>query len=363
MLTEVITEAIGVCIRGAVPFACYVRPNETSVHFLADDSYDGTPLAVDSIDRFEGFLISTFGVGDKKAYYGVRPRRTADQVIASSFPERGIGRQHKSLPDTSKSQYLKDVASIINALSGDYEKAVYARQKTLTSDLAPATAADIYFEEHPGCFRFLYYTPATGIWMGASPELLVEVNYQENRMSTMALAGTRSVEDRSEWSLKNRLEHDIVVNFIRDALTQVGSNPTVHQTGSCRFGVVEHLSTPIDASPAVSLSALIRKLSPTPALCGWPTDKAASLISSHEQFDRLCYGGTIGECTSRGALIYVNLRSVEIMPGTPNEYRLIAGGGITANSDPEEEWTETVNKMKSLTDIIAPHYSTTNELI
>lgn len=365
MLKKDTTEAIEACIKGAIPFACYMRPHETSARFLADNSpeaTDSTPLSVDDIDTFEGFLISTFGVGDAKTFYGIRPRLTEQQVLSLSVSEKSISSKRNDTQDTPKDQYLADVEDIIRSLSGDGEKAVYARQKTLKSDMAPTIVADTYFAEHPGCFRFLYYTPATGLWLGASPELLVDVNYQENRLSTMALAGTRAFEDEAVWSPKNQLEHNIVVDFISNSLTQAGSNATICQSRTCRFGAVEHLATPIEASPAVPLSVLINTLSPTPALCGWPTDKAASLISSHEHFDRLCYGGTIGECTSAGALIYVNLRSVEITTGTPNEYRLIAGGGITVNSDPEDEWMETVNKMKSLTDIIAPAYITRYEL-
>lgn len=364
-LTGTTVEAIRACIKGAVPFVCFMRPEASEARFYADDSEQalvGEKLSVDNIDSFEGFLISTYGLGNVKSFYGIRPRLTAEDIISASYPEKLPTRPDTLSDDIGKADYLSAVAAIIGSLSGDDEKAVYARQLTLTSDVDPLLVTDRYFGKHPHCFRFLYYTPATGMWLGASPELLVKLDRSANKLWTMALAGTRAFGEKSEWTLKNKLEHNIVIDYIRDTLSSLGVNPAVADTYACRFGSVEHLCTPIEGTPAVPLSTLICHLSPTPALCGWPVRKAAQLISAHEPFTRHCYAGTVGECSAEESLIYVNLRSVEIIIGTPCQYRMIAGGGITVNSDPEEEWAETENKMKSLTDIISA-YIVTNERI
>ena len=349
-------KAIEKCLEAQMPFACYALPGESEVHFYADDSqwHSDFQLSRDDVDGFEGFLISTYGIDDNKQFFGVSPRLSASDVLSRDITKPKAAISSPSWHDTDYSQYIADVEDISGNLSGEGEKAVYARQKVVESRESITAIAFRYFSAHPDCFRFYYYTPLTGTWFGASPELLLDFNKVSGELKTMALAGTRPALDKTPWSRKNCLEHDIVVKSICEVFRSLHSDAVCGDTASLQFSAVEHLFTPISAHITRPLSEVICKLSPTPALCGWPTDKAHAMIISHEKFPRLCYGGSVGVCSKGKALLYVNLRSVEACSAGKSFFRVIAGGGITIYSDADEEWNETENKMKSLIDIITP---------
>lgn len=349
--------AIDICIHAGLPFVCYMQPHTSSPIFMAQNNitYPSEPLSAGEIDSFRGFIISTFGLGKEKQFYGITSEYTAEQIVATQ-PATAVINYTDTGFDTPRHRYLGDVESIIAALDSDCEKAVYARRLTINSSSKISEIAQQYFSAHPSCFRYIYYTPFTGVWIGASPELLICTHNANRTVETLALAGTRPIEESgSRWSDKNVMEHDIVVKFLTDVLTQICGNATAGERQESPFGRIEHLATPVKAYGEAPLSQLLYELSPTPALCGYPVEKAYSLITSRETFSRHCYGGAIGECSDVGAHIYVNLRSAQIIPGNPCAYHLFAGGGITRHSVPSDEWLETEHKMKSLSEILLQH--------
>ena len=95
------------------------------------------------------------------------------------------------------------------------------------------------------------------------------------------------------------------------------------------------------------LSEIIATLHPTPAVCGYPREKAKAFILKNEKFDRTYYTGFFGELNvdSQTAL-YVNLRCLE--RDTSESLKLYIGGGITAKSKAEHEWEETVSKCRTM---------------
>src|SRR5690606_18468629 len=84
-------------------------------------------------------------------------------------------------------------------------------------------------ESYPGAFIFLFYIPGQGLWMGASPELLLDTQYPEQR--TVALAGTlQDAPDLEQWTGKERMEHRFVEQVIEEinattALPKGGPRP------------------------------------------------------------------------------------------------------------------------------------------
>ncbi|MEE0977976.1 MAG: chorismate-binding protein, partial [Muribaculaceae bacterium] len=102
--------------------------------------------------------------------------------------------------------------------------------------------------------------------------------------------------------------------------------------------------------PAASCTALLDELSPTPALSGFPVATAIDEISLIEDHNRECYGGYVGYVTPSALKCYVNLRSVKLCD---SGYCIFAGGGVTAQSNPEDEWNETENKTMVLRKNIA----------
>ncbi len=118
------------------------------------------------------------------------------------------------------------------------------------------------------------------------------------------------------------------------------------------FGSLAHLVTPIcgtlldggDGAPTAL--DLARRLHPTPAVGGTPTEAALDAIRRLEPFDRGPYAGAVGWVDARGdGAFAVALRGAEL-DGTRALLR--AGAGIVAGSDPESEWAETVIKFEPM---------------
>lgn len=242
--------------------------------------------------------------------------------------------------------YIANLKSMSSA--GIEGKTVAAR---VLSAPPKAYRADLYFRLknlYPSAYLFYLSTPETGTWMGASPELLL---LREGRMlRTMALAGTRPAGTDGEWDEKNILEQRMVRDFICDVFKKHGLTVKCEPEATRNAGPVEHIVTEICAEVPegfnlTQAAALIKELSPTPALSGFPRDIAMRMISEKETFPRHLYGGCIGRIRSNEDwCFFVNLRSALL---TPRATFIYVGGGITAMSEPVKEWEET--ELKSIT--------------
>ena len=98
-----------------------------------------------------------------------------------------------------------------------------------------------------------------------------------------------------------------------------------------------------------SLKDLIRKLHPTPAVCGLPRDKAKEFIIKNENYNREFYTGFLGEITNTDSSLFVNLRCMKLEENIANIY---VGGGITKDSNSKQEWLETVSKTQTMKSVL-----------
>lgn len=204
-------------------------------------------------------------------------------------------------------------------------------------------------------------------FIGASPELLLSINGDVVRShplaGTTARTGDPITDERLAGallaSMKDQVEHRIVIDVIHDQLLPWCSyldweaEPSVLQVAN-----VQHLGTLIEGrltSPRPSLMELVRALSPTPALGGHPRELALSLIADHEGLRRGPYGGAVGWVDSLGNGTWaVAIRCAELSTDRRSA-RLMAGGGIVAESDPDAELAETQAKFQAmLSAIIRP---------
>jgi len=237
--------------------------------------------------------------------------------------------------------------------AGRFEKVVLARQVVVEADTPfdPRTVLRRLRSQQPGCILY-----ADAGFVGATPELLVRRTGAS--VESRPMAGTApgsvaaEVAARLSASGKDAREHRFVVDAMRDALAPVTATIDVPDTPVVEhFGSLAHLVTPIRATlPAVpdapSALDLARRLHPTPAVGGTPTDAALDAIRRLEPFDRGPYAGPVGWVDARGdGAFAVALRGAEL-DGTRALLR--AGAGIVAGSDPESEWAETVVKFEPM---------------
>ena len=102
------------------------------------------------------------------------------------------------------------------------------------------------------------------------------------------------------------------------------------------------------SQPGPSVIELVRALSPTPALGGPPRDEALALIERVEGFERGRYGGAVGWVDAAGNGTWaVAIRCAELSADRRSA-RLVAGGGIVADSDPLAELAETQAKFQAM---------------
>lgn len=253
---------------------------------------------------------------------------------------------------TDRQQYAEALERVIASHTPESGKTVISRAICLhTAERGWGDVFGRVMDAFPTSFVYVAYTPATGAWMGATPELLADI--RDGHLSTMALAGTRPAGTSGPWDVKNLREHAMVTDFIRDTLAEVGAGVSVKPVTTLSHGVVEHLMTPIEASlPAgLDIDMLLDRLSPTPAVAGLPRDRAVEQIARAERHPRRLYAGYIDIDDGRRRRCYVNLRCMQFAPDS-GDVCIYAGGGITAMSDVASEWQEASAKSILLQQIL-----------
>lgn len=192
--------------------------------------------------------------------------------------------------------------------------------------------------------------------VGSSPELLVRK--RGLRVESHPLAGTapRSedpVQDAARatellLSAKDLDEHAFVTDEIRRILTPHCTTLEVPRKPSLtRTSYAWHLGTPIRGTlrdPATSALELAVALHPTPAVAGYPTQRAVELLEGCEA-SRGFYGGAVGWTGPGGDGEWrVTIRSAVVDAGGRTVFAH-AGGGVVADSDPAAEVRETRTKF------------------
>jgi len=261
-------------------------------------------------------------------------------------------------PITPIETYKKAVLAARDAVrSGAITKAVIAREIRVSSSI-PIDVHAVLLRLRATFARSYRYS--INGFIGASPELLVEV--KGDRIRSHPLAGTTPRTGDPETddelarkliaSMKDQVEHRVVIDVIHEMLLPWCSyldwepEPSVLQVAN-----VQHLGTLIEGHLSAvrpSVMEIVRTLSPTPALGGHPRDAALALIADVEELDRGPYGGAVGWVDGSGNGTWaVAIRCAELSDDRLTA-RLIAGGGIVAASDPDAELAETQAKFQAM---------------
>ena len=242
--------------------------------------------------------------------------------------------------------------------AGIFNKIVLSRKETFkVSGFHLEDTFEKMLHNYPAAFCYTWFHPKIGSWMGATPERLVKA--KEYKFQTMSLAGTQSYKDDEDvvWKSKERKEQEFVTDFIIDKLKKEIKEVQISEPYTTRAGNLLHLRTDIEGvlNHKASLKKVIDILHPTPAVCGLPKDLSKAFIEQNEGYNREFYTGFLGEINQDYATndnatdLYVNLRCMKI---EKDQVNLFVGCGITKDSIPELEWNETVNKAKTMKQIL-----------
>ncbi|MGL5033276.1 MAG: isochorismate synthase [Microcystaceae cyanobacterium] len=263
------------------------------------------------------------------------------------------------IPVNSQAQIQQSIQSILQAIKEkQLGKVVLAQALDL---LSPQNFQIEHCLHHlrthySDCYLFSIGNGKGDCFIGASPERLLSIKKSE--LITDALAGSaprgKTPQKDAHFahqllqSQKERHEHQAVIEFILQQLTELGLTPQESPLKLLKLSNIQHLWTPIYAHLPAHLHPLeiIAKLHPTPAVAGVPTQAACEMIKRHENFARSLYASPLGWVDYEGnSEFIVGIRSALI---TENKARLFAGAGIVAGSEPAREVAEINLKLETL---------------
>lgn len=186
------------------------------------------------------------------------------------------------------------------------------------------------------------------VW-GLSPEILFRANFIDKSVETVALAGTRR---RGETNEREGIsdEHQAVVNFFSGIAEKNAWQLEVAAAAWRDFGLLQHLETKLKfrGIPTDDLSLVLREFHPTPALGVYPrngeTMDFLRRLRSRAELP-LNYGAPFGFCDKMQATFVVMIRGHFFENGI---LKRPIGVGVTAASDPREEWQEIELKRQSM---------------
>jgi anthranilate synthase component I len=247
--------------------------------------------------------------------------------------------------------------------AGDIFQVVISQRLEMSS---PARPMDLYRAlrvVNPSPFMFLLETPRCTL-VGSSPEIMVRV---EDGLTTIRpLAGTRrrgqtEAEDQAlaEELLadpKERAEHVMLVDLARNDVGRIAEYGSVTLSDVMvveRYSHVMHITSNVTGRLKPGLTALdaLRAGLPAGTVSGAPKVRAMEIIDELEHHRRGPYAGAVGYIDFTGNMdTCIALRTLVMMQG---KIYAQAGAGIVADSVPELEYQETLNKARGLLKAIA----------
>ena len=334
------------------PFVVFRKPNseEISGFFMNDDE-----LIFTSEFTEKGFVFAPFNA-DQKAILFLKEKAVIFTEKLSFEKEFSLKKEFNS-DNSSKTEHIKLVEKALDKISeNELQKVVISRKELVK--INPFSVVEIYqksLKTYKNAFVYVWFHPKVGLWFGATPERLLEL--QGTAFKTMSLAGTQIFNNTRNvvWKAKELEEQRLVTNFISSQLEGIITSLQVGKTETVKAGNLLHLRTKVTGKLKTKnskLKTLIRALHPTPAVCGLPRESAKEFINQNENYNREFYTGFIGELNigdSKEEIqktnLFVNLRCMKIENNIASIY---VGGGITKDSNPKNEWEETVSKSKTM---------------
>lgn len=306
------------------------------------------------LSSHHGFVVAPFAISGQCPLLVIKDEQK-DVPTDSALYERV--EQENCFRDSDRNTYHIDFHNFhAHLLNGDFRKLVLSRSLVIdrADELSPLQLFQRACDSYPRMFISLAYTPQSGLWLTATPEILLAGDGDE--WQTMALAGTMIYEEGLRWSDKNIQEQRYVATYIARCLEQYADDFREEGPYTARAGHLAHLRSDFffSLSDVGRVGELIGSLHPTPAVCGLPKQHAFQFIQQYEQHQRCYYSGFMGPLFLNGRThLFVTLRCMQMFR---NAYRLYAGGGLLKDSVEEQEWDETETKLETMRKILKKNF-------
>ncbi|WP_281646064.1 anthranilate synthase component I [Parendozoicomonas sp. Alg238-R29] len=317
-------------LTGKVVFITHVDPSEADALVRADAAIDAR---LQALKNKRAYLPSGDGKSDR-----------AEESFTSLWGEEG----YKTAVDKVK-DYI---------LAGDVMQVVPSQRMTLPYDEHPLNLYRALRCLNPS--PYMYYLNLRDFHVvGSSPEILARLEHGE--VAVRPIAGTRKRGSTVERDLeleqellddpKEIAEHLMLIDLGRNDVGRVAKTGSVNLTDKMvveRYSHVMHIVSNVTGQLKEGLSAMdvLRATLPAGTLSGAPKVRAMEIIDELEPVKRGIYGGAVGYLSWNGNMdTAIAIRTAVIKDGQLN---IQAGAGVVADSVPEMEWKETLNKGRAI---------------
>jgi anthranilate synthase component 1 len=250
--------------------------------------------------------------------------------------------------NTSHADYLAMVEKAKDYIrAGDIFQVVPSQRFRRDFSLPPFALYRALRRLNPSPFLYFLNFPGFAI-VGSSPEILVRL--RDGKVTIRPIAGTRPRGKTAEED-RRRAEHLMLLDLGRNDVGRVAETGTVRVTDQFfieRYSHVMHLVSNVEGTIRPGLDSVDALIAGFPAgtLSGAPKVRAMEIIDELEKEKRGVYAGAVGYFAANGAMdTCIVLRTAVVKDGV---MYVQAGGGVVADSDPEAEFQETVNKARAL---------------
>ena len=269
-----------------------------------------------------------------------------------------VDKPQKVRSNISKEDFCKKVLKAKEYIrNGDIFQVVLSQRFSTETDSDPFSVYRALRIINPG--PYMFYLKFEGYTLaGSSPEMLVRM--EDGIVETCPIAGTRKRGQTNEEDEilskelladeKERAEHIMLVDLGRNDIGKVSEFGSVAVRDFMhieRYSHVMHIVTSVEGKLKKGLTAFdaLSAVLPAGTLSGAPKIRAMEIIDELETVKRCHYGGAVGYLSFNGNLdSCITIRTILFKNG---KAYIQAGGGIVADSDPEKEYEESVNKAKA----------------
>ena len=298
-----------------------------------------------TVDRIKGVYREIMASRSRLEDNGIN---TGMQAVKPQNVQSNISKEAFCIQVEKAKEYIRN---------GDIFQVVLSQRFTAESDSDPFNVYRALRIINPG--PYMYYLKFDGYTIaGSSPEMLVRL--EDGIVETCPIAGTRKrgkTKEEDDFLAeelladeKERAEHVMLVDLGRNDIGKVSEFGSVVVRDFMhieKYSHVMHLVTAVQGRLKSGLTAFdaLSAVLPAGTLSGAPKIRAMEIIDELETVKRCHYGGAVGYLSFNGNLdSCITIRTILFKNG---KAYIQAGCGIVADSDPEKEYEESVNKAKA----------------
>lgn len=275
-----------------------------------------------------------------------------------SKPQPAVAKLNSNL---TRTEYESIVAATIARIhAGDFYQANITRKFYGEFTAAPDsfTLFQALCTAAPAPYSAYIRHGSTSI-LSASPECFLRVT-PDGTITSRPIKGSarRAPDPQADAAIrqallesnKNRAENLMIVDLMRNDLSRVSIPQSVRVTQQAElhsYTTIHHLISTIESqkNPNASIADTTRACFPPGSMTGAPKIAAIDWCTAQEKLERGVYSGAIGWLNGDSCDLSVVIRTL-IIDG--NRFEFQVGGGIVADSTPEDEWRETITKARGI---------------